>query len=504
MPSYAKPLNSGPEDCFAIYRRHIIGYQQCFTSPFGSKRLVYADWTASGRAYGPIEDTLRMQVLPFVGNTHTQTTVTGTYMSEAYAAAKAIIKAHVNAAAEDVLLFCGSGMTAAVNKLQRLLGLRTAARAENRRPVVFVTHMEHHSNHISWLETAATVEIIGRDANGTVDLQHFRALLEQYKARPVKIAAVTAASNVTGILTPYHEIAQLVHQYNGWCFVDFACAAPYCDIDMHPDEPGACLDAIYFSPHKLLGGPGTPGVLIFHQQLYHNAVPDQPGGGTVAYTNPWGEHDYITDIAQREDGGTPPFLQGIKAAMCLRLKESMQVSHIRRREEELLSIILPRLAKIPQLLVLEPQVVRRLGIVSFVVPGVHYHLIVRLLNDRFGIQLRGGCSCAGTYGHLLLNVDKDWSHAVRQSILSGDLSHKPGWVRLSVHPTMTDQEVHYILDAIEATVLQAKAWSRDYVYDPHTNEFHFQGCAVQTTPVAGWFNTNGWHLPKNKKGNNFQ
>nr|WP_295872282.1 aminotransferase class V-fold PLP-dependent enzyme [uncultured Chitinophaga sp.] len=503
MPSDTMPCDSRLEDYFAVYRHHIIGQQQCFISPFGKKRLIYADWTASGRAYGPIEDTIRQQVLPFVGNTHTHTTVTGTYMSEAYETAKGIIKAHVNAAKEDVLLFCGSGMTAAVNKLQRLLGLRVCDgaayqptfREEARRPVVFVTHMEHHSNHISWLATRATVEIIGRDANGSVDLQHFHALLEQYKERPVKIAAVTAASNVTGLRTPHHDIAKLVHRYNGWCFVDFACAAPYCDIDMHPGEPGAALDAIYFSPHKLLGGPGTPGVLVFDKKLYSNAVPDQPGGGTVDYTNPWGEYDYVTDIAQREDGGTPPFLQGIKAAMCIRLKEAMQVDLIRQRDNELLSVILPRLARIPQLQVLEPQVVQRLGVVSFIVPGVHYHLIVRLLNDRFGIQLRGGCSCAGTYGHLLLNVDKDRSHAIRRSILSGDLSCKPGWVRLSVHPTMTGREVHYILDAIEATVLQAEAWGRDYVYDSRSNDFHFRGQAANAAPVGDWFNTNGWHLP---------
>ncbi|SJZ76609.1 Selenocysteine lyase/Cysteine desulfurase [Chitinophaga eiseniae] len=504
MPSYTMPCNSGLEDYFATYRRHIIGYRQSFLSPFGRKRIIYADWTASGRAYGPIEDTIRQQVLPFVGNTHTHTTVTGTYMSEAYETAKGIIKAHVNAAEEDVLLFCGSGMTGAVNKLQRLLGLRIPGRAatclhstyreEAGRPVVFVTHMEHHSHHISWLETMATVEIIARDANGQVDLRHFHALLEQYKQRTVKIAAVTAASNVTGIRTPYHDMAKLVHRYNGWCFVDFACAAPYCDIDMHPDEPGAALDAIYFSPHKLLGGPGTPGVLLFHQKLYCHAAPDEPGGGTVDYTNPWGEYDYTADIAQREDGGTPPFLQGIKAAMCIRLKEAMQVDNIRQREEALLSVILPRLARIPQLQVLEPQAVQRLGVVSFIVPGVHYHLVVRLLNDRFGIQLRGGCSCAGTYGHLLLNVDKERSHAIRQSILSGDMSCKPGWVRLSVHPTMTDREVHYILDAIEATVLQARTWGRDYVYDARTNDFRFQG-AANTTPVDSWFNVDGWHLP---------
>ncbi|MBC9914981.1 aminotransferase class V-fold PLP-dependent enzyme [Chitinophaga varians] len=507
MPSYPMPCESGLEDYFAVYRSHIIGQQQIFHSPFGKKRIIYADWTASGRAYGPIENMIRQEVLPFAGNTHTHTIVTGTYMSEAYETARHIIKTHVNAMPDDVLLFCGSGMTSAVNKLQRILGLRIPVRAadylhyrlrnETARPVVFITHMEHHSNHISWLETIATVEIIGHNADGNVDLQQFNTLLEQYQDRPVKIAAVTAASNVTGILTPYHDIAKMIHQYGGWCFVDFACAAPYCDVNMHPEEAGAGLDAIYFSPHKFLGGPGTPGVLIFNKQLYRNTIPDHPGGGTVDYTSPWHEHDYTPNIEQREDGGTPPFLQSIKAAMCIRLKEQMQVQHIRQREEELLAIILPRLARIPQLQVLEPQATQRLGVVSFMVTGVHYNLIVRLLNDRFGIQLRGGCSCAGTYGHMLLRVDKDWSHAIRQSIRSGDLSHKPGWVRLSIHPTMSNREIHSILDAIEATILHVKLWERDYTYDPASNEYHFREIAIKKPPqqVLSWFDITRWHLP---------
>lgn len=507
MPSPLIACESGLEDYFAVYRHHIIGHQQFFHSPFGEKQIIYADWTASGRAYGPIEHMILQEVLPFAGNTHTHTTVTGTYMSEAYETARHIIKTHVNATPDDALLFCGSGMTSAVNKLQRILGLRIPARAadylhcplrhEAAQPIVFITHMEHHSNHVSWLETIATVVIIGHDANGGVDLQHFGALLELYRDRPVKIAAVTAASNVTGVTTPYHDIAKMIHQYDGWCFVDFACAAPYCDIDMHPDEAGTDLDALYFSPHKFLGGPGTPGVLVFNKRLYRHTVPDHPGGGTVDYTNPWHEHDYTTDIEQREDGGTPPFLQGIKAAMCIRLKEQMQVSPIRQREEELLGIILPRLAQIPQLQVLEPQATHRLGVVSFIVTGVHYNLIVRLLNDRFGIQLRGGCSCAGTYGHILLQVDKDWSHAIRQSIRSGDLSHKPGWVRLSIHPTMTNQEILYILDAIEAVVFHVKQWERDYTYDPASNEYHFRGIADKTPQqqVQRWFDTMHWHLP---------
>ncbi|MBC9934151.1 aminotransferase class V-fold PLP-dependent enzyme [Chitinophaga qingshengii] len=500
MQSAPIPCANRLEDYFTAYRQHIIGQQQVFVSPFGKMRLHYADWTASGRAYSPIEQCIQQQVLPFVGNTHTHTTITGTLMSTAYETAKDIIKAHVHAGQDDVLLFCGSGMTSAVNKLQRILGLRVPQRTadyiastfrdEQLRPVVFVTHMEHHSNHLSWLETIATVEVINADVNGQVDLQHFSALLEQYKDRPNKIAAVTACSNVTGIQTPYHQIAGMIHQQGGLCFVDFACAAPYCTINMHPGETDTYLDAIYFSSHKFLGGPGTPGVLVFNKTLYRNTIPDQPGGGTVDYTNPWGEHIYVTDIEQREDGGTPPFLQGIKAAMCIRLKEEMQVSHILQREAELLSLVFARLSRINGLQVLAPQATHRLGVVSFIVTGMHYNLVVRLLNDRFGIQLRGGCSCAGTYGHLLLGVDKQRSHAIRQGILSGDLSCKPGWVRLSIHPTMTVKEINFILDAIEMTVRHAKAWGAHYDYDPQANEYHYKGLA--TPGAQRWFNPCSW------------
>jgi len=492
---------SGLEDYFSSYRTNIIGNQQHFESPFGIRRIIYADWTASGRSYGPIENYIQREILPFVGNTHTATTVTGSSMSTAYEEAKIIIKEHVNAGNDDVLLFCGSGMTAAVNKLQRIMGMRVPEHIATHtlpfddalKPVVFVTHMEHHSNHISWLETIATVEIIQMGEDGNVDMAHFRFLLEQFKNRKYKIAAVTACSNVTGIRTDYHEIARLIHAYGGLCFVDFACSAAYCEIDMHPDESDAYLDAIYFSSHKFLGGPGTPGVLIFNKHLYNNAVPDQPGGGTVQYTNPWGAREYVADIEQREDGGTPPFLQGIRAAMCIRLKEAMGVGRMLKREEELLSIIFVRLSEMKRVKVLQADVTERLGVISFIVTGAHYNLIVRLLNDRFGIQMRGGCSCAGTYGHMLLHVDKAQSYAIRDSIREGDLSCKPGWIRLSIHPVMTNAEINFILDAIEITVANIHEWEKDYYYDSGSNEYFFRGeVGKEHGRISQWFDVGQW------------
>lgn len=468
------------EDHFSPFAAQVIGHRQFFESPFGRNRVIYADWTAGGRGYGPIEQRLQEDVLPFFANTHTGTTVTGRAMTAAYEEARAIVKEHVHAGAGDVLLFCGSGMTAAVTLLQRLLGLR----AHYREAVVFVTHMEHHSNHITWLETGATVEIIPPSAEGDVDPEHLRQLLEQYRHCKIKIAAITACSNVTGIGTPVHAIAALMHAYGGHCFVDFAASAPYVSIDMHPSASGGGdpdagsggdLDAIYFSGHKFLGGPGTPGILVFNERLYGNRIPDRPGGGTLLYSNPWGGREYVSDIEQREDGGTPPILQAIKAALCIRLKEEMGIPEIMEREEQLLRLIFDRLPCIPGVRILAADHRRRLGIVSFMVAGAHYHLIVKILNDRFGIQTRGGCSCAGPYGHWLLGIDEAYSDQILQSLRAGDLSCKPGWVRLSLHPTMTDDEIGYILDAIEITVERYQEWAADYVYDKARNEFGYKG-----------------------------
>ena len=510
------------ENFFSAFRKNTIGHQQCFESPFGKKEIIYADWTASGRAYQPIEECIQKEIMPFLANTHTETTITGTLMSKAYEEAKVIIKKHVHANSNDALVFCGSGMTGAVNKLQRILGMRIPERImdyvkkkrsrdvvklkdnvinrnnifseplqldELLRPIVFVTHMEHHSNQTSWLETIATVEIIKPDENGNVDLEYFRSLLEQFKHRKNKIAAITACSNVTGIQTPYHEIAKLIHEYGGLCFVDFACSAPYIDINMHPKEKDAHLDAIYFSPHKFLGGPGAPGVLIFNKKIYKNKIPDQPGGGTVVYTNPWKVHEYITNIEQREDGGTPPFLQGIKAAMCVRLKEKMGVENILKREEEMLQIIFDRFSKMKNVEILEGNIKKRLGVISFIVNGAHYNLFVKMLNDRFGIQTRGGCSCAGTYGHRLLHVGETRSYEILNLIRSGNLLCKPGWIRLSVHPTMTNAEINFIMDAIDLTASHFQEWVKDYIYDPESNEYFFKGIkAKEQSRIENWFN----------------
>jgi len=483
------------EKYFESFRNNIVGINQTFVSPYGDQKIIYTDWTASGRLYRPIEEKLLNEFGPYVANTHTETTFSGTAMTMAYHNARHIIKKHVNATDDDILIADGSGMTGVINKFQRILGLKVPENLRQytqvpneKRPVIFITHMEHHSNHTSWLETIAKVEVIPSTADGLVCLDRFQKLVESYSDCTLKIASVTACSNVTGIKTPYHEIAKIMHQNNGVCFVDFACSAPYVAIDMHPADPEAYLDAIVFSPHKFLGGPGTSGILLFNKKLYHNMIPDCPGGGTVSWTNPWGEHKYLDNIEEREDGGTPGFLQLIKTALAVKLKEQMGVDNILKREHEIIDYVFDRFEKIPNLHILADQHKDRLGVISFYIEDLHFNLGVKLLNDKFGIQTRGGCSCAGTYGHYLLHVDQERSNYLTDKITQGDLLEKPGWIRMSIHPTTTNQEIEYVCNSIEQLAINFKDWAVDYQLKPRSNEFihkHKEDTAKQL--VADFF-----------------
>ncbi len=466
---------------FKKFKENTIGVNSIHKTPYGEKKIVYADWVASGRLYRPIEDKISNLIGPYVANTHTESNTTGTLMTNAYHEAKHIIKKHVNASDDDVLLTPGFGMTAAVVKLQRIIGLKTCGKLigvrcldEIEKPVVFITHMEHHSNHTSWYETIADVVVLKPDENLLVDLGDLRLNLEKYKNREIKIGSFSACSNVTGVHTPYHKMAALMHEYGGFCFVDFAASAPYEDINMHPKKEDEYLDAIFFSPHKFLGGPGASGVLIFNKKLYHRKSPDQPGGGTVEWTNPWGEYQFFSDIEAREDGGTPGFLQCIRTALAIELKEEMGTDNILKREKELLKITFDRFDKIPNITVLADQIRDRLGVISFYIEKIHYNLVVKILSDRYGIQTRGGCACAGTYGHFLLDLNKEKSSSFTHKIESGDLSEKPGWVRLSIHPTTSNNELKFILDSIEEIALHFEDMIGDYHYSKKTNEFYYK------------------------------
>jgi selenocysteine lyase/cysteine desulfurase len=371
-------------------------------------------------------------------------------------------------------------MTAVINKFQRILGLRIPEQYKecikvDNKPLIIITHMEHHSNQTSWVECLVDVEILRRDSNGQPDLDHLREILKSNTHRKLIIGSFTACSNVTGITTPYHEMAEIMHEFNRLCFIDFSASAAYADINMHPKNEKQSLDSIFFSPHKFLGGPGSSGVIIFDKKLYQNKVPDHPGGGTVLWTNPWGGHHYFDDIEIREDGGTPGFLQGIKASLAVLLKQEMNTKKIAQREQELKDRMMEGLERIPGLTELESGQRNRLGYISFYIKDIHHNLIVRLLNDRFGIQTRGGCSCAGTYGHVLLQIDFHESQRITEKIDLGDLSEKPGWVRISLHPTMKNEEVDFMIHALEEIHKNYAQWQDDYEFNVHTGEFELEG-----------------------------
>jgi selenocysteine lyase/cysteine desulfurase len=484
------------EKYFNQFRRNIVGIDHEYLTPFGKKKIIYCDWIASGRLYGPIERKISDTFGPFVANTHTETSETGSVMTWAYHHAQEIIKKHVNAGSDDVLIAAGAGMTAVINKFQRILGLKGCSYPRTgsclndiERPVVFITHIEHHSNQTSWYETLADVVIVEPGKDLAVDPDNLRKALEPYRDRKFKIGSFSACSNVTGIFTPYHTLARIMHENGGLCFIDFAASAPYVAINMHPDDAIEKLDAIFFSPHKFLGGPGSSGIMIFDKSLYKSPAPDQPGGGTVDWTNPWGEYKYVDSIESREDGGTPGFLQVIRAALAMQLKEQMGTENIRAREEELVARALKELEAIPGLHVLAPGIRQRLGAISFYIDDLHYNLVVKLLSDKYGIQVRGGCACAGTYGHYLLDVTYDHSHRITEMISRGDLSEKPGWVRLSLHPTMTDDELSTVVAALREIREKAAEWEADYIYDRRTNEFrHRDGTVEGKAMVRSWFN----------------
>lgn len=495
MDAILKTDSGKLEQHFSEFRENTIGVNHSFESIYGTQNLLYADWIASGRLYFPIEDIMLRKIGPMIANTHSFSSQTGKASTYAYQHARQLIKEHVNASDSDCLVATGTGMTAALNKLQRIMGLRSADNILNvklhyddERPVVFITHMEHHSNQVPWYETIADVVVLPCGENNLVDPKILSEELKKYTNRRLKIGSFTACSNVTGIITPYHEMAKIMHQHGGYCFVDFAASAPYVKIDMHPENPEEQLDAIFFSPHKFLGGPGTCGILVFNEKLYQSSFPDNPGGGNVKCTNPWGEYHYSDAIEVKEDGGTPGFLQVIRTALCLELKDKMGVESIKKREKELLALCFSELQKIEGLTILGDLESERIGCVSFTIENIHYNLIVRLLNDRFGIQVRGGWSCASTYAHFLLNIDQEKSAAITNGILKQNLTEKPGWVRLSIHPTITNEELLLVCNSIKLIVSNIEEWKKLYQYNAVTNEF--ENLIIKETiqeDVQSWF-----------------
>lgn len=488
-------------DYLESIQTQIIGRDLAIKTPFGQRHLLYADYTASGRAVQLIEDRIS-NILTSYANTHTEDDYTGKFMTGLLHQAENRIKELVNAGKDGRIISVGSGTTKALLKLQQILGIYLSPATKDRfyqaikrladggqdlldeiervKPVVFVSAYEHHSNELMWRESFSEVVVVGLDEQGLLDMEDLEAKLssEQYRDR-YKLASFSAGSNITGVKTDIYEVARICHKHEVPVMFDFAAIAPYVKIDMNRDKE-SYFDAIFFSPHKFLGGPGASGVLIFNKKLYRNELPPTAaGGGTVDYVG-YHSHDFTEDIEAREKAGTPGIIQTIRSALVMELKEKIGCDVIQEREEQFARLFFDRLGTIPNVqLIGAIPVDKRVPIISFNIKHkdrfLHPKFVTKLLNDLFGIQSRAGCSCAGPYGHYLLGISEDKSDRFRSLITRGNNAIKPGWVRVNLHYSMEENDIRYLLDAIEFVAKSGHLFLRKYLLNTQTGEWALQG-----------------------------
>jgi selenocysteine lyase/cysteine desulfurase len=444
-----------------LIREQEVGRFASIETPFGRRLLSYADLTATGR-YLRFVDRWMDQVRPFYANTHTEVSSTGRLVTGLRETARDVIHRAVNAGADDEVVFVGSGATAAINKLVGLLGLRISEPLDRKyrlsekipredRPVVFVGPYEHHSNLLPWLESIAEVVEIGLGDHEQIDLEELESRAREYAHRPLRIGSFSAASNVTGVLTDVCGITRVLHGAGCLAFFDYAAAAPYVPIDMRSFDPAERIDALFLSIHKFIGGPEGSGILVANRRLFRTNAPERPGGGTVDYVaGPDTDLvDYVRNLAEREEGGTPAIMSDVRSGAAFLVKEMIGPEQILEHEIELAYRAMRRLQQHPRIRVLGPTEPPRLAIISLIIEDLHHDLVSVLLDHLFGIQNRAGCSCAGPYGHQLLGIDLDRSSRFRELVQRGIHGIKPGWVRLSLPYYASENDIEFILSAVE-------------------------------------------------------
>ncbi|XP_055817590.1 uncharacterized protein LOC129886772 [Solanum dulcamara] len=511
-------------------RSQIIGENADFDTPFGKRRLTYADHTASGRCLHYIENYIINNVLPFYGNSHTSDSHVGYQTTKIVHEAAAYVKKCLGGGEEDAIIFCGSGSTAAIKRLQEIMAISVPSvlrekvltkcfRNETKeRWVVFVGPYEHHSNILSWRQSLAEVVEIGLDENGLVDMEALRVQLEFYKStnRPM-LGSFSACSNVTGTYSDTRAIARLLHKNGAFACFDFAASAPYAKIEMRSGEIDG-YDAVFISPHKFLGGPGTPGILVMNKALYRlrTSPPSTCGGGTVDFVNPFNEKDtlYVENIEEREDAGTPPIIQKVRTALAFWVKEFISHKVIERMEHTYIELALQRLLSNPNIWILGNVTAKRQAVLSFLIytttyssssdgnggdnelylwretgnkkdKPLHGPFVAKLLNDLFGIQARGGCACAGPYGHSLLKVDEPHSLAFKDAIEMGYTGVKPGWTRISFPYYMSKEEFEFILAALEFISIYGQRFLPLYHFNWKSGAWTFKKKALKEALMGG-------------------
>jgi selenocysteine lyase/cysteine desulfurase len=442
---------------------------------YGDVPLIYADYVASGRALRQVEDYVAAHVLPFYANSHTEASYCGAYMTRLRNAARAEIARLVGADTDDTVIFAGAGATAGLNRLVGLFGVNEAAD-----PVVFIGPYEHHSNILPWRESKAKIVEIPEATEGGPDLEALAVALVKYADSDLRIGSFSAASNVTGILTETGPVTRLLKAHGALAVWDYAGAGPYLPIDMADGTDRK--DAIVVSPHKFPGGPGASGVLVVNRGAVLRKTPCWPGGGTVSFVSPW-EHDYSTNLAAREEAGTPSVIGDIRAALVFMVKEAVGTQTIATRETLYNQMALEGWADNPHLRLLGTDKAHRLPIFSFQVRNatgtpVHQQLFTRMLSDVYGIQARGGCACAGPYAHRLLGIDEASSKALHNDLLAGKELCKPGWVRLNFSYLMDENTVRYIIDSVNALSRSTEIHVPHYEVDPATARFRHRGVAA--------------------------